>query len=111
LLPGDIEKIQEQRLLQQYPDLLAADVLIAPHHGSKTSSTPDFIDAVGARYVIFTSGFLNRWGFPRQSIIQRYRQRGAELHNTAQAGAVMTECDESNCKVTDYRRRYHRIWY
>ena len=55
-----LEAEQEARLLAVYGDRLRADILVAPHHGSMTSSTPEFIDAVSPSQVIFTAGYLNR---------------------------------------------------
>ncbi len=111
LLTGDIEQLQEQRLIDRYSGQLQADILIAPHHGSMTSSSVDFIAAVAARQVIFTSGFLNRWRFPRAQVIDRYRNSGAQIHNTAHSGAIMVSCNQTECRVERYRRRHARIWY
>jgi competence protein ComEC len=111
LLSGDIEQLQEQRLLQKYRQKLKADYLVVPHHGSMTSSSVAFIKAVSARQVIFTSGFLNRWRFPRAEIIDRYRKSGAQIHNTAEAGAIEIVCDKTACRLNEYRRRRPRIWY
>jgi len=111
LLTGDIEQIQEQRLLRKYASQLSAEVMVVPHHGSLTSSSTEFIQAVAPKQVIFTSGFLNRWKFPREKIIERYRRSGALLHNTAVSGAVAIECDETGCRVDRYRHQHWRIWY
>ena len=88
LLTGDIEASAEQKLLNNAPHLLAADILVAPHHGSKTSSTAAFIQQVQPRYVLFPVGYANRFGFPHASVAQRYRDAGVSLFDTAQSGAI-----------------------
>src|SRR3546814_7149997 len=60
LLPGDIERQAEARLLHVHENELKADVMIAPHHGSKTSSTADFVAAVAPQLVIFPAGWQDR---------------------------------------------------
>ena len=61
LIPGDIEHGAEARLVRRLGPALHAEVLVAPHHGSKTSSTPGFVAAVSPRYVVFSAGYRNRW--------------------------------------------------
>ncbi|HYW76371.1 MAG TPA: DNA internalization-related competence protein ComEC/Rec2, partial [Gammaproteobacteria bacterium] len=63
-------------------------VLIAPHHGSDSSSTPPFVRAVHPHYVVFSTGYLNRYHFPRPRVMKRYRRIGARLLNTAHDGAI-----------------------
>ncbi len=87
LLAADIEKMSEQQLLQRGVDL-QADVLVAPHHGSKTSSSTAFLDAVQAKQVIVSSGFLNRFHHPSPEVLRRYRDRDMQIFNTADSGAV-----------------------
>ena len=109
LVPGDIERGQEIRLLAQDRQDLRADVLIVPHHGSRSSSTGAFIDAVAARDAVFTTGFLNRWRFPRESVVERYRNSGARLWNTAEEGALRIFCAES-CRLRSLWRERPRLW-
>lgn len=87
LLTGDIERAAEGRLLSTGASL-AADVLVAPHHGSLTSSGEEFVRAVDPGYVLFPVGYRNRWGFPRPPVVERYRERGAVLLDTARHGAI-----------------------
>ncbi len=91
LIPGDIERGGEHWLVTHARRALAAEVLIAPHHGSATSSTPAFIKAVHPRFVIFTTGYHNRYGFPRQTVLARYGSTPARLFNTAYTGALRFE--------------------
>lgn len=87
LLTGDIEKEAENWLLDT-EQLLAATVLVAPHHGSATSSTRRFIEAVQPAYVLFSTGFLNRYHFPNVGVVRRYEKIQAERLNTAYQGAI-----------------------
>ena len=76
LLTGDIEASDEQSLLAQCRNCLAAQVLLAPHHGSRTSSTPEFIAAVAPVWVIFSVGAHNPFGHPAPEVVARYRAAG-----------------------------------
>ena len=71
LLPGDIERSVENRLLGSHRGRLGAEVMVAPHHGSRTSSTPRFVRAVAADLVLFGVGYRNRFGFPRPAVFPR----------------------------------------
>lgn len=88
LLTGDIERSVEQQLVEQRSRKLAADILVAPHHGSRTSSTHRFVNAVHPEYVLFPVGYRNRFGFPKPDVVQRYRETGARILDTATSGAV-----------------------
>jgi competence protein ComEC len=88
LLPGDIERQAEYNLLAQNSGKLAADVLVAPHHGSASSSTRRFVQAVHPHYVVFSSGYLNRFNFPAASVVKRYTNLGAETFNTTDCGMI-----------------------
>lgn len=111
LLMGDIESSQEQTLVNEKAHKLKAAILLAPHHGSRSSSSPEFIDAVSAGHVIFSSGYLNRWSFPKTEIVTRYQQSSARIYRTDQDGAIQIECDSDNCRVVQYRQLYPHIWY
>ncbi|WP_084503345.1 DNA internalization-related competence protein ComEC/Rec2 [Desulfatirhabdium butyrativorans] len=91
LFPADIEAPAETWLLEHGPGRLKSTVLVAPHHGSKTSSTPAFIDAVRPDVVIFSAG--NNRFIPHPDVLARYRQAGCRLVSTAQAGAVSMTTD------------------
>ncbi|MDX1610172.1 MAG: DNA internalization-related competence protein ComEC/Rec2, partial [Halofilum sp. (in: g-proteobacteria)] len=75
LLPGDIEAGAERALVAGGA-ALAADVVVAPHHGSATSSTPGFVAAVNPRWVLYSVGHGNRWGFPRPQVLAAWRPAG-----------------------------------
>ena len=88
LLAGDIEREQEAALVATQAGALRADVLLAPHHGSKTSSSAPFLDAVGPHLVIVQAGYRNRFGHPASEVQKRYEARCAVLADTARCGAV-----------------------
>ena len=87
LLAGDVEARAEARLVSS-GSVLAADVVKAPHHGSRTSSTAHFVAAVHPRVVVFSVGESNRWGFPAQEVDERWRAAGARTLRTDRDGAV-----------------------
>ncbi len=87
LLAGDIEAAQEQALLARGA-ALKADVLLVPHHGSKTSSSSAFLDAVQPRTALVQAGYRNRFGHPAADVLQRYSARGIDLVESAQCGAA-----------------------
>ncbi len=106
LLTGDIERSVEQQLLEQYARRLAADVLVAPHHGSRTSSTDGFVNAVHAEYVLFPVGYRNRFGFPKPDVLARYRGTGARILDTATSGAVSIRLEAGQgIAAVGYRQR------
>jgi competence protein ComEC len=88
LLPGDLEARGEIDLVRKDAAALKADVLVVPHHGSRTSSTPEFIAAVAPRAAVFTTGYRNRFGHPRADVVARYRHAGVALHRTDYDGAL-----------------------
>lgn len=87
LLTGDIERYAEERLLAESADL-SADILIAPHHGSKTSAIPAFLEAVHPTVVLYATGYLNRYHFPHAEVVKRYSELGVMQWNTVDTGAV-----------------------
>ncbi len=111
LIAGDIEYKQEQSLIETNRSALTSTVLVAPHHGSLTSSSDAFISTVSAESIIFTTGFLNRWKFPRSEIVQRYLKTGAQVMQTDNTGAVQVNCNSENCAVEKYRLQHPRLWY
>ena len=110
VLSGDIEQAIESRLIRTLPDKLSAKLLIAPHHGSKTSSSLAFIDAVAPEIVVFPVGYRNRFGFPKQEIISRYESRQVKILNTARDGALLFRFEDSEMIFSRYRYDNQRFW-
>ena len=112
LLTGDIERTVESRLRRahQMQGKLSATVLIAPHHGSKTSSSASFIDAVSPEYVVFPAGYRNRFGFPKQDIISRYESRQVKILNTSRDGALLFRFEAADMTITRHRQQSWRFW-
>ena len=108
LLTSDIEAVDEQALLARSPDLLRSDILVAPHHGSRTSSTQAFIAAVGAREVIFPVGYRNRYAHPRPDVVERYA--GSRLWRTDRDGEMRIVLGVK-MSLSAYRQEYKRYWH
>jgi competence protein ComEC len=111
LLTGDAEARSERELIERVPGELRADLLVVPHHGSSTSSTDDFIAAVMPRWAVFTVGYRNRLGHPKEEIVERYRVSGAQMLRTDGAGAVLVRLDGEGISVQSYREMRKRYWY
>ncbi len=111
LLPADIEKQSEYQLLAQAGDRLRSTVLVAPHHGSKTSSTDEFVHQVNPRLVIFTVGYRNRFGHPRDAVMERYRALGSRLLRSDADGAVLLRFAENDIAVETSRALRRRYWH
>jgi competence protein ComEC len=88
LLTGDLEARGELELVRRDGFSLKSDVLVVPHHGSRTSSTPAFIAAVAPRVAVFTPGYRNRFGHPRPDIVARYDDAGVRSYRTDYDGAL-----------------------
>ena len=87
LLVADIEQPQEARLVASHA-ALKADVLLVPHHGSKTSSSPAFLDAVQPRFALVQAGYRNRFGHPAPPVLARYQERGIPVVDSSHCGAA-----------------------
>jgi competence protein ComEC len=111
LLPADIERHSEEELLRRAPERLSAEVLLAPHQGSRTSSIPAFVRAVAPRVVVFPVGYRNPSGHPHPEVVQRYRGAGARIFRTDRDGAVTIAIPSGgSISVTPYRALYRRYW-
>jgi len=109
LLAGDIEAAQEAALVASGAESLRADVLLAPHHGSGTSSTAAFLAAVHPSVGVFQVGWRNRYKHPKKEVYERYGQLGVVRLRTDQLGALTLEFDGRVVTQT-YRRQYARYW-
>jgi competence protein ComEC len=110
LLTGDIEKLSESRLLKLHAKELPVTLLVVAHHGSKSSSSQAFVDAVHPRYAMFTSGYLNRFGHPKEEIVERYRAVGSEVLRSDDDGAVSIAMDAQVFGLERYRKSHARYW-
>jgi len=113
LLTGDIEQAAERALVQTFGSRLASDVLVAPHHGSRTSSTPEFLAAVSPTVALFPVGYRNRYGFPKAQIVQRYVTQQVRLFDTAQHGAIELQLgsEAGPGPVMTHRQQAERYWH
>jgi len=109
LLTGDIEKKAEVALLARQVDVRSA-VLVAPHHGSRTSSTRRFIQAVNPAWVIFSSGYRNRFRHPAADVVTRYQRHQVSRLTTACDGAITIRSGEL-LEVQRWRRHTKRYWH
>ena len=110
LLTGDIEREQELALVGRVGDGLRSDVLVVPHHGSKTSSSAALLDAVRPRIAVVQSGYRNRFGHPAPEVMQRYAERGISVVQTPECGAWRAVGDglgEGACQRDVARRYWH----
>lgn len=110
LLTGDIERDQEARLVASGVSL-DADVLLVPHHGSRTSSSAAFLDAVRARVGIVQAGHRNRFGHPAAEVVRRLEDRGATVRSTAACGAWTWHGTTPLAEAVCERERSMRYWH
>ncbi len=106
LLVADIEQPQEAQLLAQ-PTALQSDLLLVPHHGSKTSSSDAFLAAVQPRLALVQAGYRNRFGHPAASVMARYAQHGIAVVLSPRCGAarwLSTQPEQVNCQREQARR-------
>ena len=114
LLTGDIEREQEALLVAEHGSGLRSDVLIAPHHGSKTSSSALFLDAVRPTVAVVQAGYRNRFGHPAAEVLERYRERGVRIVATASCGAwrwpaAASAAEGASCQRDIGRRYWHAV--
>jgi competence protein ComEC len=114
LLPGDIEAAQERQLIASHSGQLKATVLLAPHHGSGTSSTAAFLAEVEPQIALFQVGYRNRFRHPKQQVLERYQALGVENFRNDSDGAILLKFGDEpgNSVSTDtYRNQHRRYWY
>ena len=101
LFTGDIGRKVELQLIESGKDL-RAEIVKVPHHGSKTSSSTEFLDAVRPQYAIFSLGQRNRYRFPSKIVLKRYGERGCRILRTDRLGAIRLRTDGQRCWVTHH---------
>lgn len=125
LLAGDIERLAEQQILMRLTSNSGApsiktNVLIAPHHGSKTSSTFGFIAATSPDLTVFTNGYLNRFRHPHPEVVSRYTAAGSNVLRSDYDGAILLDFSWNHparssanlpYQITRWRQHYQRYWH
>jgi competence protein ComEC len=102
LFPGDIEAEAEQDLLRLAGSNVKTTVLLVPHHGSKSSSTPEFLDYADPTIAVISAGWKNMFGFPHQQILRRYERQGCRIFRTDQKGAISITTDGMHLRVQPF---------
>jgi competence protein ComEC len=102
LFPGDIMAEAEKELVDISQTKLASTVLLAPHHGSKSSSTASFLDRVAPQIVAISSGWKNRFKLPHTALLQQYRRRGYQIYRTDTSGAITFITDGEQLSVEPF---------
>jgi competence protein ComEC len=112
LLPGDIAARVERALADAPGQTIASSVLVAAHHGSATSTSAAFLDAVRPRLVLGSSGYANRFGFPAEAVRARVAARGIDWHDTADLGGIELRLMPSGeiLGPVGHRRTADRLW-
>ena len=112
LLTGDIESGAETALAADAGTRLAAEILVAPHHGHRNLSTPAFLNAVRPRYILLATGYRNRFGYPRPDTLARYQATGAMVLDPANEGALTFRMEPGLALEPErYRRDQRRYWH
>ena len=111
LLAGDIEKSAESIFLQHY-NLPPVTVLVAPHHGSNTSSSKPFVDQLQPQHVVFSAGYRHHFGHPHIDVVNRYKALGSKLWNTASSGGISFEWDiNGDLEILTARKHKPDYWW
>lgn len=104
LFPGDVSAKVERKMAAVHGKTLASDILIAPHHGSKSSSSAMFLDRVDPKDVLISCGWKNRYGFPATEVLGRIRKRGADVYRTDLQGALTIRSMEKDYQVVPMKK-------
>lgn len=110
LLTGDIP-VRSEEALREAGLLRPETVVVAPHHGSHTSSSQGFIQATQPRWVVFTVGYRSRYGHPHPEVVERYRAARADLLRTDRDGALRLRFAAGGPVIERWRERARRYWY
>ncbi|MBR0565163.1 DNA internalization-related competence protein ComEC/Rec2 [Azoarcus sp. L1K30] len=111
LLLGDIEETAETALLARHGDALASSVAVVAHHGSRSSSTMDFVDAVMPAAAIFSVGYRSRFGHPHPAVWARWSAAGARNYRTDAQGSIIVNADRDGVDIDAWRAREARYWH
>jgi len=111
LLAADVEQKSEREMLMSVPEKLRAQILLVPHHGSRTSSSAEFVTRVNPDIALVAAGFRNRFGHPKDDVLDRYRELGSRIYRTDLDGALLIETGSDAVKIQRYRGLYRRYWH
>lgn len=112
LLTADIEAKSEHQLLRDLSQQLSANVMVVPHHGSRTSSTLEFIRAVNPEIAIIPVGYLNQYGHPKPDIVERYKNENIKLFDTVKDGAITVTLEpQKSVDIQGYRAVNRHYWH
>lgn len=111
LLTGDIEKAQEAALAERVGPRLKSDILLAPHHGSNTSSTEVFLAQVQPKMAVIQAGARNRYGHPAPRVLARYQALGIPVKASPDCGAWIWQSDEGSAQGHCWRALARRYWF
>lgn len=103
LLSGDIEKLAEDYLVKKYGNKLASTIMLIPHHGSKTSSSAEYVSQIAPRVAIASYGFDNRYHFPHPQAMQTYNNYNIPVYNTVDCGMVRVDLKPGEINPQCYR--------
>ena len=110
LLTGDIGEVVERKLLRERPGAIRARIVTVAHHGSRSSSDPGFVEAIGAAVALVSAGHGNRFRHPAGDVVERWQAAGAQVPVSAETGAVRIRLGRGGLGV-DLRRTSHpRLW-
>ena len=112
LMTADIEQKTEAELLRSSADKLPARVLMVPHHGSRTSSSAEFLARVQPEYALIAAGYRNRFGHPKDDVVDRYRALGSRIYRTDLDGALIVQLDAAgDVNIRRQRLLGRRYWH
>jgi competence protein ComEC len=111
LLTGDLERAGETELVRQHGPALKSTAVLAGHHGSRSSSSPVFVEAVYPAVVIFSAGYLNQYGHPHPHILARWARTAARQYRTDSDGAVFLETGDGQMEAATRRENHPRYWH
>jgi competence protein ComEC len=111
LLPGDLERAGEAELVRRHGSALKSTAVLAGHHGSRTSSSLGFVEAVYPEMVVFSSGYRNQYGHPHPHILARWARTAARPYRTDSDGTVLLETEGERMKADTWREIHPRYWH
>lgn len=110
LIPGDISSLEESELRRVWQQSLQSTLLVAPHHGSKTSSSEAFVAVVAPAIIVFSSGYKHAYGHPADIVMERYRRVGSTCWHTGSQGSIAVEISPKGIVSSQPWRRAYYYW-